>query len=163
MCKASFTFSWASTLVASQSTWCCWSHWCSAMADFHVSPLLHASRCSLTLVSRHLCVSPNVHLTTLAGDLVDHTCQFLLGEGSFTLVSSERRVGPDLKTTRRSNFSQAFLIRSLTPLTYGMTASGGFLSSSWDPSSSGSSSDSSSGGVAGSCMEKEMARMKGKG
>ena len=24
---------------------------------------------------------PNIHLTTLAGDLVDHTCQFLLGEG----------------------------------------------------------------------------------
>ena len=48
MCKASFTFSWtglaalSSTLAASQSTWCCWSHWCSAMADFHVSPLLHA-------------------------------------------------------------------------------------------------------------------------
>ena len=40
-------------------------------------------------------------------------------------MSSERRVGPDLKTTRRSNFSQAFLIRSLTSLTYGMTASGG--------------------------------------
>ena len=54
----------------------------------------------------------NVHLTTLAGDLVDHTCQFLLGEGSFTLVSSVRRVGPDLKTTHRSNFSQVFLILS---------------------------------------------------
>ena len=68
MCKASFTFSWtglaalSSTLVASQSTWCCWSHWCSAMADFHVSPLLHASRCSLTRVSRHLCVSPTYTL-----------------------------------------------------------------------------------------------------
>ena len=24
---------------------------------------------------------PDIHLTTLAGDLVDHTCQFLLGEG----------------------------------------------------------------------------------
>ena len=40
------------------------------------------------------------------------------------MVSSERRVGPDLKTTFRLYFSQAFLIRSLTPLTYGMTASG---------------------------------------
>ena len=65
MCKAPFTFSWtdlvalSSTLVASQSTWCCWSHWCSAMADFHMSPLLHASLCSLTRVS-----FPNVHLTT---------------------------------------------------------------------------------------------------
>ena len=38
----------------------------------------------------------------------DDTCQFLLGEGSFTLVSSERSVGPDL------NFPQAFLIRSHT-------------------------------------------------
>ncbi|MCG8620770.1 MAG: hypothetical protein MJE68_02060 [Proteobacteria bacterium] len=81
-----------------------------------------------------------------------------MGRGSFTLVSSKRIVGPDLKTTRRSNFSQTFLICSLTPLTYGMTASGGFLSSSWDPSSSGSSSDSS-GGVDGFCMEEEMARM----
>jgi hypothetical protein len=71
---------------------------------------------------------PNIHLTTLAGDLVDHTCQFLLGEGSFTLVSSERRLEPNLKTTLRLNFSQVSLIRSLTPLTYGMTASGYFLS-----------------------------------
>ena len=70
------------TLVVSQTTWCCWSHWCSAMADFHVSPLLHVSRCFLTRVSRRLCVSPTYTLaTTLAGDLVDHTCQFLLEDG----------------------------------------------------------------------------------
>ena len=52
MYKASFTLSWtgllalSSTLVPSQFTWCCWSHWCSAIADFPVSPLLHASLCS---------------------------------------------------------------------------------------------------------------------
>ena len=79
---------------------------------------------------------------------------FSLGRGSFTLVSSGWRVRTDLKTTHRSNFSKAFLIIcSLTPLTYGITASGGFLSSSWDPSSCGSSSDTSSGGVDGTCME----------
>jgi hypothetical protein len=49
MCKASSTFSWiglvalSNNLVSSQSTWCRWSHWFSAMADFHVSLLLHAS------------------------------------------------------------------------------------------------------------------------
>ena len=57
MYKTSFTLSWtgllalSSTLVPSQFTWCCWSHWCSAMAHFPVSPLLHASVCSLTRVS----------------------------------------------------------------------------------------------------------------
>ena len=42
-----------------------------------------------------------IHFTTLAGALVDHTCQSLFGEGSFTLVRSEWRVGPDLQTTYR--------------------------------------------------------------
>ena len=68
MYKTSFTLSWtgllalSSTLVSSQFTWCCWSHWCSAMADFPVSPLLRASLCSLTRVSMRLCVSPTYTL-----------------------------------------------------------------------------------------------------
>ena len=104
---------------------------------------------------------PNIHLTTLEKNLVDHTCQFLLGEGSFTLVSSEQRVGNDLKMTLKLYFSQGFLICSLTPLTYGVTANGCF-SSSWDSSSSGSSSGSS-GDVDGICMEVEVAHMNDKG
>ena len=74
--------------------------------------------------------------------------------GSFTLVRSERRVGPNLKTTFRPNFSQAFLIRSLKPDTYGIITIGGF--------SCGSSSSGSSVCVDGFCME-EMERMNGKG
>ena len=125
------------------------------MADFPVSPLVACIPVFSNLRLQAPLCFPDIHLTTLARDLVDHTCQFLLGEGSFTLVSSERRVGPDLKTALRLYFSQAFLIRSLTPLTYGITASGCF-SSFWDSSSSGSLSGSSSGGVDGFCMEEEM-------
>ena len=62
MSKASFTLSWialSSTLVLSRFTWCCW---CSAMADFHVSPLLHASlffnlhACSLTFCRKQILI-----------------------------------------------------------------------------------------------------------
>ena len=128
-------------------------------------PCVPLVTCILAFFNSHLQAPlcfPDIHLTTLAEDLVDHTCQFLLGEGSFTLVSSERRVGPDLKTTLKLYFSQVFLIRSLTPLTYGITASGCFSSFFWDSSSSGSSSSSSSGGADGFCMEEKMARMNAK-
>ena len=92
------------------------------MADFSVCPLLHASLCSLT------------HHTGRGSDRpLCHPASFSMGRGSFTLVSSERRVGPDWKTTFRSNFSQAFLICSLTPDTYGIVTTGGF---SCGPSSS---------------------------
>ena len=101
------------------------------MTDFSVSPLF---LCSSTRVSKYLCVSPTYTLP--------HWASFSLGRGSFTMVSSERRVGPDLTTTLKLYFSQnrhrAFLIHSLTPLTYAITASGCFSSSLWDSSSSGS-------------------------
>ena len=46
MCNTSFTFSWIG-LVALPSTlvpsWCCWSHWYSAMADFQISPFVKLS------------------------------------------------------------------------------------------------------------------------
>ena len=76
-------------------------------------------------------------------------------------MSSERRIEPDLKTARRSNFSQAS--PDLTTHVWDDCYSGCFLSSSRDLSLSDSLSNSSSGGVDGFCTEEEMARMKGKG
>ena len=122
------------------------------IADFSVYPLLHASLFSFARVSKRLCVSPTYTLP-LARDLVEHTCQ--LRRGSFILVRSERRVEPDLKTTFKLNFSQAFahshhlhmgsLLVAASPLGNPF------------PRRSFSAVD-----VVGLCKEEELARMNGK-
>ena len=87
----------------------------SWMADFSVYPLLHASLCSL---SSFLSPLYRPYHTRRGSDrpLLPASPLGVGVVGFFTLVSNERRGGPDLKTTL-----QAFLIRSLMQDTCGLS------------------------------------------
>ena len=69
---------------------------------------------------KHLCVSPTYTLPHWQRIWWTTPASFFLGRGSFTLVSSKQRVGPDLKTIFKVNFSQNFLICSLNHVHMGL-------------------------------------------
>ena len=71
----------------------------------------------------------DVDLPTRAWYLYTTFACFSAGRGSLTLVSMDRRLGPDLNTTLMFKFRHAFLILSLTPYTYGSNMSVGLPSS----------------------------------
>ena len=87
MYKASFTLSWTGLLALSSNTSAFPIHLMLLIplmlcnGRFPCVPLV---ACIPVFFNSHLQAPlsfPDIHLTTLAGDLVDHICQFLLGEG----------------------------------------------------------------------------------